>query len=153
MALKLFQRCGKFVLSNIYWLLNLALIYAQTCVNWLFPSYRKKEANASSSIPKHLLQRMWSAAFFPVQQVQSCWYFRPSFVFCTLPSLWFNSPPPFPKWKSTGMDLCMYTGCNRGVGGLRQINPYRKVPLDDDILHCLLWHLSFYGFPTCRWIG
>ncbi len=37
--------------------------------------------------------------------------------------------------------------------GFRQINTCRKVPLDvncldDNILHCLLWVLSFYG-PTC----
>ncbi len=46
---------------------------------------------------------MWSAAFPPVQHrefidwrflayIKSCWYFRPSFVTCTLPCC--HSPPP-----------------------------------------------------------
>jgi hypothetical protein len=53
--------------------------------------------------------------------------------------------------------IYMYTVCIRWGGyrvlGLRQINTCRKVPLqvnflDDDILHCLLWVLSFYALWT-----
>jgi hypothetical protein len=65
------------------------------------------------------------------------------------PFLWFNSPP-FPVWI-----VYMYKVCKRGVGilGLRQINTCRKIPLqvnilDDDILHCLLWVLSFYHIDS-----
>ncbi len=76
--------------------------------------------------------------------------FRSSFVNCCLPELLIGSiPPPH--------SLCVHVYNVYGVGGmgfwgLRQINTCRKVPLrvnflDDDILHCLLWVLFFYGVP------
>ncbi len=70
----------------------------------------------------------------------------------TLSLVQLSPAPLFPVWISI-----QYTRkCVRGVfghrreGGLRQINTRRKVPLQinflyDDILHCLLWILSFYG--------
>ncbi len=72
------------------------------------------------------------------------------------PSLWLAPPPPFPVWISI-----LYTRiqCERGGGygvlGLRQVNTCREVPLqvnfiDDDILHCLLRVLSFYGCSKTR---
>jgi hypothetical protein len=64
--------------------------------------------------------------------------------------------PPFPLWICKyRYTVYTYTVCKggwiMGVLGLRQMNTYRKVLLqiiflDDDILHCLLWVLSFY-FP------
>jgi hypothetical protein len=48
-----------------------------------------------------------------------------------------------------GIAVAVRIQCVYGVLGLRQINTCRKGPLrvnflDDDILHCLLWILSFY---------
>jgi hypothetical protein len=65
-----------------------------------------------------------------------------------VPSLWFNFPPPPPPCVEYA--VCKGEGYG-GALGLRQINTCRKVFLqliflDDDILHCLLWVLSFYGF-------
>ncbi len=71
--------------------------------------------------------------------------FRLSFVNCC-PS---HPPSPLPCVNK----YTVYTYARGGGGywvlGLRHINPWRKVPikvnfLDDDILHCLLWVLSFY---------
>ncbi len=83
---------------------------------------------------------------------QSCWYFWPNFVNCCLPPLLSCStlplyPPPFPVWIS----IPLQCGVGYGVLGLGQISTCHKVPLkvnflDDNILHCLLWVLSFYTF-------
>ncbi len=73
---------------------------------------------------------------------QSCWYFRPSFVNCCPSSLSSNStlpPPPCVSGRGGGW---------YGVLGLWQINTCRKVPWQVnilDILHCLLWVLSFHA--------
>jgi hypothetical protein len=49
------------------------------------------------------------------------------------------------------------TECTQEIGYLQSINYDKHLPqrpftgqyfLDDDILHCLLWVLSFYGFPS-----
>jgi hypothetical protein len=62
-------------------------------------------------------------------------------------------PPPLPCVNKYTVYKC--TVCKKGgmygALGLRQINTCRKVPsqvifLDDDILHCILWVLSFYGW-------
>ncbi len=86
---------------------------------------------------------------------QSCWYFRPSFVKCCPANLLSGStvpPPPFPVLISI-----LYTGiqCVKWGGGLWGSGPQtdKHLPqspqsfLDDDILHWLLWVLSFYGGP------
>jgi hypothetical protein len=64
--------------------------------------------------------------------------------------LFGSNLPPFPVWKST---LHTRIQCVRGYGvlGHRQRNTcrkslYRSIFLDNDILRCLLWVLSFYGF-------
>jgi len=65
--------------------------------------------------------------------------------------------PPSPPFLFESVYTVLYTckqgvtwrGGGYGVLGLRQINTCRKVPLlvnlDGDILHCLLWVLSFCG--------
>ncbi len=68
-----------------------------------------------------------------------------------LPSLWFNSPPSLLACVNK---YTVYLGY--GVLGLRQINTWRKIPfqvifLDYDILHRLLWVLSFYGAICMDW--
>jgi hypothetical protein len=94
---------------------------------------------------------MCLSEFIDWRYSQSYWYFQLSFCepFPLYPSLWFNSPPPFPVWISI---LYTHIQCVRGEYrdlDLRQINTCRKEPLhinflDDDIMHCLLWVLSFY---------
>ncbi len=71
---------------------------------------------------------------------------------CPSPLLSGLPPPPSPlscvnKYHSV-YTYILCTGGMGGVLGLRQINPCRKVHfhvnfLADDILHCLLWDLSF----------
>ncbi len=67
---------------------------------------------------------------------QSCWYCRPllwTSVPLTFSLVHLNPPPPtippFPVWISTGVSI--QTVCKRGegIGGLRQINTCRQVPL------------------------
>ncbi len=86
---------------------------------------------------------------------QSCWYFRTNFVNCCHSNLLSGSTlpyPPFPVWISIlyARIQCLWGGGGYGVLGLRQKTPaakslYRSFFLDDDILHCLLWALSFCG--------
>jgi hypothetical protein len=73
------------------------------------------------------------------------------------PILWFNSPLPSPctVWISIPV-LYTRTECVWGVGvwgsGPQTDKHLLQSPftgqfcLDDDILHCLLWVLSFYGW-------
>ncbi len=80
--------------------------------------------------------------------------FRPSFVNCCLLTFCLIqlSPPPSLPYvnKYTVYTYSVCSGGGYGVLGLRQINICREVPLlvnflDDNILHCLLWVLSFFG--------
>ncbi len=74
--------------------------------------------------------------FIDWRHSQSCWYFRPLlWTSAPLTFLLVDLPPPPPPailvWISTGVRI--HTVCNRGVGegigGLRQINTCRQVPL------------------------
>ncbi len=88
--------------------------------------------------------------------IQSCCYFKPSFVICTLtcrlsPSLWFNFPPsPFPrvnKYKYTRIQ-CVREGWY-GVLGPTQTNTCRKVPLQVNFFrwrHFALTSMSLISF-------
>ncbi len=80
---------------------------------------------------------------------------------CSAPTLWSVASltfslvhlcPPLPAWISTCI-LGTRIRCIRtkeggyGVLGLREINTCRKINfLDDDILHCHLWVLSFFAW-------
>jgi hypothetical protein len=69
---------------------------------------------------------------------------------CSSPPISGSTPPPLPCVKKYHV-YSVYGGGEYGVLGLEQINICRKVPskdifLDDDILHCLLWVLSFYAY-------
>ncbi len=96
---------------------------------------------------------------------RSCWYFRTSFVNCCPSNLLSGStlpPSPFPCVNKYHILYILYIiqVCKGGYGvlGLRQINTGRKVNLqvfflDDDILHCILWVLSFYDstfYDSCK---
>ncbi len=86
-----------------------------------------------------------------IQYSQLCWYFRPSFVNCyPFPLLSRSTLQPLPVPCVISI---LYTRIHYYTvwgSGPRQINTCHKVPLqvnffrDDDILHCLLWVLSFY---------
>ncbi len=77
---------------------------------------------------------------------QSCWYCQPSFVNYCPSNLLFDSTLPHVNPLSVWISI-LYTRikCVRGgILGFRQINSWRKVPLqvnffDDDVFHCLLW--------------
>ncbi len=75
---------------------------------------------------------VYLSEFIDCRYSQSCWYFRPSFVNCcpsNLLSVSISPHPPFPcENKYT---VYTYTVCGGGYGvlGLRQINTFRKVPL------------------------
>ncbi len=69
-------------------------------------------------------------------KIQSCWYFRPSFVNCCSSNHLFGSVlSPFPVWNS--MSIQVYTTVWKGEGvrthsrggDLRQINTCCRVPL------------------------
>ncbi len=89
---------------------------------------------------------------------QSCWYFWPSFVNCCSSNLISalvqpSPPPPILCLNKYSILYCIvlvyYTRiqCVRGRYGVLCRRSYRSVFLDDDILLCLLWVLSFYD-PT-----
>jgi hypothetical protein len=67
---------------------------------------------------------------------QSCWYFRPSFVNCCRSNLLSGSTPlpPFPVWLSILNTHMLFVRGGGGYGflGFRQINTFRKVPLQVD---------------------
>ncbi len=100
---------------------------------------------------KRLCSRCLSE-FIDWRYSQSCWYFRPSFVNCCPSPLLSGSTLPLPcvnKYTEYTYSVCK-GGRKYGVLRLRQLNTWRKVHLqvdflDDDILHCFLWVLSFYG--------
>ncbi len=85
-----------------------------------------------------------------IQSVMLIWSTQLCELLPLFPSLWFNSlPSPFPV--GVGISI-LYTRiqCVRG-GGVwfsgTDIHPLQVNFLDDHILNCLLWVLSFYGVP------
>ncbi len=72
------------------------------------------------------------------------------------PSLWFNSPPPFPVWISTLYTLYTYTVCKGGGYGdlgLKQINTCRKVPSQVNCLRCRHFAVSSMSLIFLRCLG
>jgi hypothetical protein len=112
--------------------------------------------------PKQLLQNVISGIFpcsthrvyrleISCLYIRSCWYFRPSFVICTLPCCHSHLlsgstlPPPFPVWKITGTYLYKYK-----IARPPQIYTCRKVPLQVSFFRW--WHFALPSmsliFPT-----
>ncbi len=84
--------------------------------------------------------------------IQSCWYFQPSFVICTLPCcpsplLSGSTLPRFPVWKSILYTRKQHNVWGVGGMGLRQINTSRNVPLQVNLLNetfCIAFTSSFF---------
>ncbi len=86
---------------------------------------------------------------------QSCWYFRPRFL--NVAHLTFSlhgstlPPPAHPCENKYTVHIHVYSVWGNGVwvSGPRTDKTaakslYRSIFFDDNILHCLLWVLSFY---------